>query len=65
MADAPKSASLHWKDLPHPVIAGLISVIVNYGGTFILVFQAAKSAGILDAADRLADIVVGQIRSRD
>ncbi|MFT4096469.1 MAG: undecaprenyldiphospho-muramoylpentapeptide beta-N-acetylglucosaminyltransferase [Rhodoblastus sp.] len=27
--------------------------------------QAAKSAGILDAADRLADIVVGQIRSKD
>lgn len=46
MADAPTSASLHWKDLPHPVIAGLISVIVNYGGTFILVFQAAKSAGL-------------------
>ena len=46
MADAPTSASLHWRDLPHPVIAGLISVIVNYGGTFILVFQAAKSAGL-------------------
>jgi len=46
MADTPTSASLHWKDLPHPVIAGLISVIVNYGGTFILVFQAAKSAGL-------------------
>ena len=25
-----------------PVVAGLISVIVNYGGTFILVFQAAR-----------------------
>lgn len=24
-----------------PIIAGLISVIVNYGGTFILIFQAA------------------------
>lgn len=46
MTDAPTSASFHWKDLPHPVIAGLISVIVNYGGTFILVFQAAKSAGL-------------------
>lgn len=27
-------------------MAGLISVIVNYGGTFILVFQAAKVAGL-------------------
>ncbi|MET4576405.1 benzoate/H(+) symporter BenE family transporter [Ottowia thiooxydans] len=33
-------------DLAHPVLAGLISVIVNYGGTFILVFQAAKVAGL-------------------
>ncbi|MGA8882230.1 MAG: benzoate/H(+) symporter BenE family transporter [Acinetobacter sp.] len=33
-------------DLMHPVIAGLISVIVNYGGTFILIFQAAKAAGL-------------------
>ncbi|WP_375058024.1 benzoate/H(+) symporter BenE family transporter [Zobellella sp. DQSA1] len=33
-------------DLIHPVVAGLISVIVNYGGTFILVFQAAKVAGL-------------------
>jgi len=33
-------------DLPHPIVAGLISVIVNYGGTFILVFQAAKIAGL-------------------
>lgn len=46
MAHVPTSASVRWKDLPHPVIAGLISVIVNYGGTFILVFQAAKSAGL-------------------
>ncbi|MGO4736791.1 benzoate/H(+) symporter BenE family transporter [Bosea sp. 2KB_26] len=29
-----------------PIVAGLISVIVNYGGTFILVFQAAKVAGL-------------------
>jgi benzoate membrane transport protein len=28
------------------VTAALISVIVNYGGTFILVFQAAKAAGL-------------------
>ncbi|WP_231570659.1 benzoate/H(+) symporter BenE family transporter [Thauera sp. SWB20] len=27
-------------------MAGLVSVIVNYGGTFILVFQAAKVAGL-------------------
>ena len=46
MAHVPTSASVRCKDLPHPVIAGLISVIVNYGGTFILVFQAAKSAGL-------------------
>lgn len=30
----------------HPVVAGLISVIVNYGGTFILIFQAAQAAGL-------------------
>ena len=29
-----------------PIIAGLISVIVNYGGTFILIFQAAQIAGL-------------------
>lgn len=34
------------KDLLPPVMAGLISVIVNYGGTFILVFQAAQLAGL-------------------
>ncbi|MGE4411028.1 MAG: benzoate/H(+) symporter BenE family transporter [Sphingobium sp.] len=33
-------------DLTHPIVAGLISVIVNYGGTFILVFQAARVAGL-------------------
>ena len=37
---------LRLRDLLHPVVAGLISVIVNYGGTFILVFQAAKVAGL-------------------
>jgi len=37
---------LRLRDLAHPVVAGLISVIVNYGGTFILVFQAAKVAGL-------------------
>ncbi|MCS2609336.1 benzoate/H(+) symporter BenE family transporter [Halomonas dongshanensis] len=34
-------------DLLHPVLADLISVIVNYGGTFILVFQAAKVARLV------------------
>ncbi len=38
--------SLRLNDLTHPVVAGLISVIVNYGGTFILIFQAAKVAGL-------------------
>jgi benzoate membrane transport protein len=33
-------------DLTHPLVAGLISVIVNYGGTFILVFQGARIAGL-------------------
>lgn len=33
-------------DLLPPTIAGLISVIVNYGGTFILIFQAAQMAGL-------------------
>jgi benzoate membrane transport protein len=33
-------------DLLHPVVAALISVIVNYGGTFILVFQGATAAGL-------------------
>lgn len=33
-------------DLLHPIVAALISVIVNYGGTFILVFQGAKAAGL-------------------
>ncbi len=37
---------LRFSDLTHPIVAGLISVIVNYGGTFILVFQAAKIAGL-------------------
>lgn len=30
----------------NPVIAGLVSVLVNYGGTFILVFQAASVASL-------------------
>lgn len=46
MSTAKTSHSLLLSDLTHPVVAGLISVIVNYGGTFILVFQAAKVAGL-------------------
>lgn len=46
MSAVPSSPSVRWNDLTHPVVAGLISVIVNYGGTFILVFQAAKVAGL-------------------
>jgi benzoate membrane transport protein len=34
------------QDLLPPIMAGLISVIVNYGGTFILIFQAAQMAGL-------------------
>ncbi|MDX9668202.1 benzoate/H(+) symporter BenE family transporter [Pseudomonas sp. P5_152] len=33
-------------DLLPPIVAALISVIVNYGGTFILVFQGATAAGL-------------------
>ncbi|WP_277589661.1 benzoate/H(+) symporter BenE family transporter [Pseudomonas chlororaphis] len=41
-----KTASIRITDLLHPSVAALISVIVNYGGTFILVFQGAKAAGL-------------------
>ena len=34
------------RDCIPAAMAGLISVIVNYGGTFILVFQAAQVAGL-------------------
>lgn len=44
MPSSPSPIGLN--DLTHPIVAGLISVIVNYGGTFILVFQAAKVAGL-------------------
>lgn len=43
---SPSPSPVRLRDLTHPVVAGLISVIVNYGGTFILVFQAAKVAGL-------------------
>lgn len=46
MSSDPSASPVRWNDLTHPVVAGLISVIVNYGGTFILVFQAAKVAGL-------------------
>lgn len=40
------TACMRAEDLMHPILAGLLSVLVNYGGTFILVFQAAKVAGL-------------------
>ncbi|WP_095108801.1 benzoate/H(+) symporter BenE family transporter [Pseudomonas sp. Irchel 3E20] len=46
MSSSASRSPVRLRDLVHPVIAGLISVIVNYGGTFILVFQAAKVAGL-------------------
>lgn len=46
MSFAIPSSSVRLSDFTHPVVAGLISVLVNYGGTFILVFQAAKVAGL-------------------
>lgn len=46
MSSRSSPSSIHLHDLTHPIVAGLISVIVNYGGTFILVFQAAKVAGL-------------------
>lgn len=49
MSSTTYSSSLVWRDWLHPVVAGLVSVLVNYGGTFILVFQAAKVAGLSPA----------------
>ncbi len=49
MSSHPSSSPIRLRDLTHPIVAGLISVIVNYGGTFILVFQAAKVAGLSPA----------------
>lgn len=46
MSSSASRSPVRLRDLVHPVVAGLISVIVNYGGTFILVFQAAKVAGL-------------------
>lgn len=49
MSSTTFSSSFAWRDWVHPIVAGLISVLVNYGGTFILVFQAAKVAGLSPA----------------
>lgn len=46
MSTSRSTSSYLVSDLIPPIVAGLISVIVNYGGTFILVFQAAKVAGL-------------------
>lgn len=46
MSTSRSSSSYLVSDLIPPIVAGLISVIVNYGGTFILVFQAAKVVGL-------------------
>lgn len=46
MSPTSSSPASRLNDLTHPIIAGLISVIVNYGGTFILVFEAARVAGL-------------------
>src|SRR5690606_11499884 len=46
MSSSPSPSPIRLNDLTHPIVAGLISVIVNYGGTFILVFQAAQVAGL-------------------
>lgn len=43
------ASRLHPRDLVSPTLAALISVMVNYGGTFVLVFQAAQ-LGNLTAA---------------
>ncbi|WP_334146648.1 benzoate/H(+) symporter BenE family transporter [Hyphomicrobium sp.] len=46
MPSRPSSSIIQLNDLASPIVAGLVSVIVNYGGTFILVFQAARVAGL-------------------
>ena len=43
------TTGLRASDLVSPSIAALISVIVNYGGTFVLVFQAAQLAQLSSA----------------
>lgn len=46
MSSSAPTSPIRMRDLVHPIVAGMISVIVNYGGTFILIFQAAKVAGL-------------------
>ncbi|MBE1554303.1 benzoate/H(+) symporter BenE family transporter [Sporosarcina limicola] len=41
-----KLKELQARDFMFPTIAALVSVIVNYGGTFVIVFQAAKVANL-------------------
>jgi len=41
-----KSNGLQGKDFLFPTIAALVAVIVNFGGTFVIVFQAANAAGL-------------------
>ena len=43
---SPSPAGLRAADFFSPTVAALISVLVNYGGTFVLVFQAAELAGL-------------------
>lgn len=43
---SPTQSPITTGDIIHPALAGMISVIVNYGGTFILVFQAARAANL-------------------
>ena len=50
MSSVPSHSSVRWNDLTHPVVAGLISVIVNYGGTFILVFAGTGAIVINDVS---------------
>ncbi len=46
MSSSSLSSPVRLNNLIHPIVAGLISVIVNYGSTFILVFQAARVANL-------------------
>ena len=41
-----RATRLHLRDFVSPTLAALISVLVNYGGTFVLVFQAAQLANL-------------------
>ncbi|WP_332611133.1 benzoate/H(+) symporter BenE family transporter [Achromobacter sp. ESBL13] len=45
----PSPVRLRAADFFSPTVAALISVLVNYGGTFVLVFQAAELAGLTPA----------------